>query len=417
MSLDFRRGALALIVTVLYCVTAIAGLTEGVDAILKGDYATALRELRPLAERGNSDAQYRLGRMYEFGRGVPIDKAQALVWLRKSAAQENSYAEQELGVIYATGDGVKQDDAQAIAWFRKAAGHGNATGQYNLGLMYAKGSGVRKDLAQAIAWFRKAAEQGDAGAQFKLGVAYENGEGVAQDNVLAYANYAIAARAGNTAGNREYAQYRDDIAKQLSASQIRQAQALAADWQAGKPMPATTSVAAKDQGAPVASTASRPDRCLATGLMAGEKFSASHCAVALNGDQHSVSIWFNEDPITADEAKIFQIAADVSGEKAGKQRTLIRVMFCPGGGATTASAAAVKTLDLSTNHARSMLAGIQRSPEAPKDFRVEKLSGEVKPGAVLTGRIVGALGKTTWNLDFDLKLPENDNGGGLICGK
>jgi TPR repeat protein len=414
MTLYIRRGVLVLAVAALHCGTGIAGLTEGVDAILKGDYAAALKELRPLAERGNSDAQYRLGRMYEFGRGVPMDKARALVWLRKSAAQENSYAEQELGVIYATGDGVKQDDAQAVAWFRKAAAHGNATGQYNLGLMYAKGNGVREDIAQAIAWFRKAAEQGDAGAQFKLGVAYENGEGVAQDSVLAYANYAIAARAGN----KEYAQYRDDIGKKLTAPLIRQAQALADDWQVGKPTPASTTLASKDQAAATpASAASRPDKCLATGLMSGEKFSASHCAIALNGDQHSVSIWFNEDPITPDEVKTFQIAADVLGEKAGKQRTLLRVMFCPGGGATTASAAAVKTLDLSTNHARSMLAGIQRSPEAPKDFKVEKMTGEVKPGAMLTGRIVGALGKTTWNLDFDLKLPENDNGGGLICGK
>ena len=105
--------------------------------------------------------------------------------------------------------------------------------------------------------------------------------------------------------------------------------------------------------------------------MEGEKFSASNCAVSLFGDQHSVAIWFNEDPISAPEAESFQTSSYVDGAKAGKQRTLVKIMFCPGGGAATASAAAVKSIDLSTNHAKSPLAGIQWVVESPKDFKVE----------------------------------------------
>ena len=105
---------------------ASAGLNEGIDAIIKGDYATALKELRPLAEHGNAEAQYRLGRMYEFGRGVPKDMPQALTWLRKSAAAGNANAQQELGVMYYDGDGVPRDEAQGVAWFQKAATQGNA---------------------------------------------------------------------------------------------------------------------------------------------------------------------------------------------------------------------------------------------------------------------------------------------------
>ena len=401
------------VVATSFCGSVIAGITEGIAAIVKGDYVTALRELRPLAERGDAEAQYRLGRMYEFGKGVATDMAQALVWLRKSAAQGNASAQLELGVIYATGDGVTQDDAQAVAWFQKAATQGNPTAQYNLGLMYAKGKGVKVDEAQAIAWFRKAADQGYAGAQFKLGVAYENGEGVAKNDVLAYANYAIAARDGN----KEYVTSRDGIAGKLTPPQLRQAQALAADWQVGKPMPASTA-ASKDQAVAMAVTgAPRPNKCSATGLMEGERFAASNCAVSLFGDQHSVAIWFNEDPISPPEVEDFQVSSYAGGAKVGKPRTLIRIMFCPGGGATTASAAAVKSIDLNTNHAKAPLAGIQRVVESPKDFKVEKMAGEVKPGAMLTGRIVGSLGKTTWNLEFDVKLPEKDAAAGLSCGK
>ena len=51
--------------------------------------------------------------------------------------------------------------------------------------------------------------------------------------------------------------------------------------------------------------------------------------------------------------------------------------------------------------------------EAPKDFKVEKMTGDIEPGAVLSGKIVGTRDKTSWNLDFDVTLPPNGSG----CGK
>ena len=62
-----------------------AGLDEGVAAYHRGDYATALREWRPLAKQGNAKAQYHLGVMYSKGEGVPQDNAKALQWWRKAA--------------------------------------------------------------------------------------------------------------------------------------------------------------------------------------------------------------------------------------------------------------------------------------------------------------------------------------------
>ena len=95
-----------------------AGLDEGLEALKKGDYATAAKELRPVAERGDAEAQYRLGLMYEFGKGFAADKARSMAWLGKAATQGHASAEVELGVIYATGDGVPQDGVKAVEWFR-----------------------------------------------------------------------------------------------------------------------------------------------------------------------------------------------------------------------------------------------------------------------------------------------------------
>ncbi len=64
-----------------------AGFDEGDAAYHRGDYATALREWRPLAEQGDASAQFNLGVMYENGQGVPQDYVQAHMWLNLAASR------------------------------------------------------------------------------------------------------------------------------------------------------------------------------------------------------------------------------------------------------------------------------------------------------------------------------------------
>jgi hypothetical protein len=421
------RRLLVVPIAGLHLALAHAGVPEGLDALRRDDFPTAVKELRPAAERGDPEAQYRIGLMYEFGKGYPKDMRQALAWLRKAADQRHVAARVELGVLYTTGDGVPKDDAQAVGWFSKAAAQGSATAQYNLGMMYAKGAGVKRDNAQAVAWLGKAADQGFVLAQFTLGVAYENGEGVARDPVLAYVHYAIAARADEA----KYGSYRDRIGKSLTASQLRHAQSLVASWREGQPMPtrgaepaatarnagtmAATAPSAAATPAAVPSAPAAPDQCSATGSLEGQKFSATHCAVALYTDQHSVALWFNEDAIDPAETKAFQTSAYAGAAKGGKQRTMVQLMLCPGGGSATASPKAVKTIDFNSNHARAPLAGVQWSLAAPADFRVEKMAGNVEPGGRLTGRIVGAHGKTSFAVDFAVTLPTAEAAAGMTC--
>ena len=410
-------GRLFLVAALYWCNVAIAGLPEGLDALRRNDYPAAVKELRPLADKGDSEAQYRIGLMYEFGKGYPQDKVLGIAWFMKSAAQNNTSAMQELGVIYATGDGVTKDDAEAARWFERAATLGNPAAQYNLGLLYAKGTGVQEDVTQAIAWFRKAAAQGSVIAQFKLGVAYENGTGVPKDDVLALANYAIAARSGT----KEYQSHRDLVAARLTPSQTRTGLALADAWKVGQPMP-TSATASSAQPTTVAAAPAGPaappakNRCSATGTLGGEKFAATNCVVSLYNDQHSVAIWFNEDPITPQEVESFQLSSFADGAKAGKRRTMAVIMLCPGGGKETAAPAAVKSIDFNTNHAKSALAGVQWVIEAQKDFKVEKMTGDLKPGGVLSGKITGSRDKTSWNFDFDVVLPAKDAAAGMTCG-
>jgi TPR repeat protein len=65
----------------------------------KGDYPTAFRLLRPLAEEGDARAQFTLGFMYQNGRGVKIDNGQAIFWYQKAAEQGDDVASFSLGAI------------------------------------------------------------------------------------------------------------------------------------------------------------------------------------------------------------------------------------------------------------------------------------------------------------------------------
>jgi TPR repeat protein len=110
----------------LFSVAVAGPFEEGVAALQRGDFATALRLLRPLAASGNADAQFNLGWMYANGKGVSRDDKEAIVWHRKAAEQGNAYAQAALGVMYGNGYGVPQDYGQAIIWIRKGRRPGNS---------------------------------------------------------------------------------------------------------------------------------------------------------------------------------------------------------------------------------------------------------------------------------------------------
>ena len=70
-----------------------ADFQAGLDAANSGDYATALKEWRPLAGQGDAAAQFYLGVMYYNGHGIAQDYEQAVYWYRLAAEQGNVNAQ------------------------------------------------------------------------------------------------------------------------------------------------------------------------------------------------------------------------------------------------------------------------------------------------------------------------------------
>ena len=196
---------------------------KGLAAAKAGDLATALEEWRPLAEAGDSLAQYSLGLMYKSGQGVPQDDKKAFKWYKLAAEQGFIDAQNNLGFMYSNGQGVPQDYAEAVKWYRLAADQGDAGAQSNLGVMYYHGWGVPQDYKEAVKWYRLAADQGYAKAQNNLGNMYYNGQGGPQDNTMAHMWFNIGAANGNELGVTN----RDIIAKKMTPQAIETAQAMA----------------------------------------------------------------------------------------------------------------------------------------------------------------------------------------------
>jgi TPR repeat protein len=129
---------LVTIVAVVACVaaslsvlTAHAGSSDdefrgGLSAFNTGDYATALRLWRPLAEREEPRSEAGIGFMYHRGLGVAVDDREAAVWLRRAAEQGQAEGQLMLGILFYYGQGVPQSYVRAYAWCELAEIDGNA---------------------------------------------------------------------------------------------------------------------------------------------------------------------------------------------------------------------------------------------------------------------------------------------------
>jgi uncharacterized protein len=77
--------------------------------------------LRERAAKGDSDAQFTLGKNYETGRGgLKKDYAEAYRWYRQAADQEDPFAQASVALLYRFGKGVPQDYVQSYMWFQLA---------------------------------------------------------------------------------------------------------------------------------------------------------------------------------------------------------------------------------------------------------------------------------------------------------
>ncbi len=225
--LQMKGNVMKQIFRVIMCVALFAGLPafadmeKGFSAYRDGDYSTAFREFKPLAEEGDSSASFYVGWMYKNGMGVQQDDQEAQIYFtlaRLFGGEANLNF--NFAVQYNHGWGVPQDYKEAAKWYKLSAEQGYSGAQSNLGRMYQDGKGVPQDDIEGVKWLRLSAEQGNVGGQTNLGAAYRDGRGVLQDYILAHMWFNLSA----SKGMKHSGEQRDKVAKLMTPEQIAEAQ-------------------------------------------------------------------------------------------------------------------------------------------------------------------------------------------------
>lgn len=125
--------------------------------------------LKKAAEKGNSMAEYGMGKLYSSEEKKDIRKA--VYWYEKAAMQGHAYAEGNLGKIYYEEEDLR-DVQKAVKYLQDAAEHGNRSAAYRLGKIYYFDEEVQ-DKQKALHFLKKAEKEEKEGyAAFQLGKIY-----------------------------------------------------------------------------------------------------------------------------------------------------------------------------------------------------------------------------------------------------
>jgi TPR repeat protein len=144
-----------------------------------------LGDALPLADKGDAEAQFIVGKAYATGHGFNLDYAKALEYYLKSAQQGNYKAQNNLGYLYLEGKGTAKNQDEALKWLRKSASSGAAQSQTNLGLLLLRGESLKANPKEAVSWLEKATAQNYTDAELLLGETYFFGRFDVEKNIKA----------------------------------------------------------------------------------------------------------------------------------------------------------------------------------------------------------------------------------------
>ena len=168
-------------------------VNEGISA---EDMSQLIEALEELAESGNVNAQYTLGKIYtsdwefyELEKGVRFFEA--------AAEQGNEWGQYQLGRLYTDPDLEIYDLEKGIRYLEVAAEQGNEWAGYVLAKEYLDKGSAAYDPEKGMEYLSGLAEKGNEWAQVKMGFEYIKGEHVDQNISKAREWFGKAAGQGN----------------------------------------------------------------------------------------------------------------------------------------------------------------------------------------------------------------------------
>jgi len=185
---------------------------RGIEAFDAGDYPLAFQLLSAAGALENPEVEFRLGRMYETGRGAMFaDPDKALAHYRKAASRRHPGAIGKMGDLCRGGAGPA-NNAAALKWYEAGALLGDPECMRKAGMMHEFGRGVTADPRRAFSYYRMAAEAGDAEAMLALGRICEAGtRETPPDSRQAILWYRKSADAGSREAETRWKQLQQEV--------------------------------------------------------------------------------------------------------------------------------------------------------------------------------------------------------------
>jgi TPR repeat protein len=177
-----------------------------------------------LANKGDAEAQYHVGMMYNNGIGTQRDPKLAFEWFQKSTASNDPLGAYKLGCYYdGQGEGVVTTDTnEALKYKLIAAKAGYSLAQHDVALLYGK----QDNFEEAMKWWKLAGDQGHHKSLYNLSGLYFQGKGAPKDLSLAYAYFKLSKLVPPKKVS--------EMAGILTAPELAKAEKLVSDW---KPQP------------------------------------------------------------------------------------------------------------------------------------------------------------------------------------
>ncbi|MBM3602558.1 MAG: sel1 repeat family protein [Alphaproteobacteria bacterium] len=181
-----------------------------------------------LANKGDPEAQYHMGMMYNNGIGTKKDPKQAFEWFKKSGSSNDPLGAYKLGCYY-DGQGeavVKTDSKEALNYKLISAKAGYMLAQHDVANHYGK----QGNWEEAIKWWKMAGNQGFPKALYNLSKVYYEGKGAVKDLSLAYAYFKLSKLASESKINNNAQAMLNEVAAKMSNSELNKAEMIVSKW-------------------------------------------------------------------------------------------------------------------------------------------------------------------------------------------
>ena len=199
--------ALAVLIAVLAFFLSPASIAHRAEALDRAHHYKLGGVLRKLAcTRGDGEACFSLGVMYNRGLGVMEDDSRAAAFYSDACNSGHPGGCRNLSFMY-EGNGLAKDITLAAALHQREltflsqdCAAGDASSCYEAGLAYDVGDTAAQDLPRVAAFYQKACDGGSAKGCYELAGKYESGKGVVKDDFRASDLYSQACNAGILGG-------------------------------------------------------------------------------------------------------------------------------------------------------------------------------------------------------------------------